>query len=238
MLYFNADPRDAYASGQSACNTCCCEKFNLSPGEVNKLMINYSTWAAPLGGIGLQPRTQFSIEKKSGEEPDDAPNSINLQVATTVGVAIDGDIAATSSSPTGKTLVFGLVPLSGPDHGQVTVNEDGTFEYTPDGLYVGYDRFFFTVSDGDYTVIREAAVKVSKTAPATPLPDPNFTPDIRVDPKTVNVTTGFMMSAQIAASPSVSVGSVYRMVIKQPALDCDCNEYFHLSCYDIIIGKC
>ncbi len=48
----------------------------------------------------------------------------------------------------GPTLSVSLVPNSGPTHGQVTLNANGSFVYQPDTDFVGEDRFSYRVSDG------------------------------------------------------------------------------------------
>jgi VCBS repeat-containing protein len=43
------------------------------------------------------------------------------------------------------------VLVQGPDHGQLTLDEDGSFQYVPDTDYVGDDTFTYHVSDGSLT---------------------------------------------------------------------------------------
>ena len=42
----------------------------------------------------------------------------------------------------------------------------------------------------------------------------------------------------VAISPGAKVGDIYRLTIRAPAMDCDGTTYYHVSCYDITIGKC
>ena len=50
------------------------------------------------------------------------------------------------SDPDGDPLTAVLV--SGPSHGQLTLNSDGSFTYTPDAGYTGPDAFAYRASDG------------------------------------------------------------------------------------------
>ncbi len=81
-------------------------------------------------------------------------------VRVDAGVAQTLDDAATGSEDTALTIAAlandigtdqsGFVPVlvSGPAHGQVTVNTDGTFGYSPDKDYFGTDSFTYKLSDG------------------------------------------------------------------------------------------
>ncbi len=62
---------------------------------------------------------------------------------TTLGVL------ANDSSGNGKALTATLV--SGPSNGQLTLNSDGTFSYTPNAGFTGTDTFTYTASDGSST---------------------------------------------------------------------------------------
>lgn len=76
-------------------------------------------------------------------------------VAVNDGYATDEDVAlvipatgvlANDSDIDGDTLVPDVV--TGPAHGSLTLNEDGSFTYTPDANFNGADSFTYTVNDG------------------------------------------------------------------------------------------
>ena len=86
--------------------------------------------------------------------------SVNLTVdpANDVPVAVD-DTATLSEDASATLNVLGndsdldgdtinLDSVTQPDHGTVTINEDGTVTYTPDANYNGADSFTYTISDG------------------------------------------------------------------------------------------
>ncbi len=62
------------------------------------------------------------------------------------------------SDPEGKTMTYSLIRQ--PKRGQVTINTDGTFVYTPKKNKVGVDSFVFTATDPAGNVSREATVTV------------------------------------------------------------------------------
>ena len=54
--------------------------------------------------------------------------------------------------------------VDGPDHGELTLNEDGSFEYTPEAGYSGFDSFTYKASDGA-DESEEATVEIEVIAP-------------------------------------------------------------------------
>ncbi len=89
--------------------------------------------------------TSQQVEIDVSETPPTAGNPMySLLNNQTLNVsAADGVVAASSGdSPLTASL------YSGPTHGSLSLNSDGSFSYTPDATWVGTDRFQFTVSDG------------------------------------------------------------------------------------------
>ena len=65
---------------------------------------------------------------------------------------------------------------SGPGHGTLTLNADGSFSYTPERDYNGPDAFTYTVSDGSFTS-NTATVALTVTAvDDAPTPAPGASP--------------------------------------------------------------
>ncbi len=62
------------------------------------------------------------------------------------------------SDPEGQTMTYSLIRQ--PKRGQVTLNADGTFVYTPKKNKVGVDSFVFTATDPAGNVSRQATVTV------------------------------------------------------------------------------
>ena len=63
-------------------------------------------------------------------------------------------------NPNARALTAHLV--SGPSHGSLLLNEDGSFSYTPASTYHGEDSFRYQVSDGTHwsVLIGEVMVDV------------------------------------------------------------------------------
>ncbi|MBT9599367.1 MAG: tandem-95 repeat protein, partial [Vitreoscilla sp.] len=78
---------------------------------------------------------------------DDLPVAANDTFAATEDTALNGSLAGndTLSGDGGNAFALG----SGPAHGTVVVNADGTFTYTPAANYNGPDSFTYTLTDAD-----------------------------------------------------------------------------------------
>lgn len=239
MLYFTADPRDTYRAGGS-CGVCCCAEASVTPNETNKMVVNYSAWAAPIGGRGLTNTTQWSIDKKAGSEPPEGPANSNYSFATDKDVLLTGvAVTANASQPDAAPLTYSLLPLSGPDHGDLTFGSNGSFTYLPQSGFTGYDNFFFVTSDGTNQIIREVILQVNLGGVNPDFAAQPYTPALKIDRNKIRVDAHtYQLSLMIEASPALRIGDIYRLTLRQPTLDCDCNEYFHQSCYDFVVGKC
>lgn len=239
MLYFTADPRDTYRAGGS-CGICCCGEATVTPNETNKMVINYAAWAAPIGGRGLSNETQWSIDKKSGSEPPEGPVNTNYSVSIPRNTEyLLGDVATGASSPESLPLTYSLLPLSGPDNGVIDFLPNGKWSYTPRNSFVGYDNFFFVTSDGGQQIIREVIIQIQQGSPTPDLPAQAYTPPLKIDRNNIRYdAANYQISLMIEASPALRIGDVYRLTLRQATLDCDCNKYFHQSCYDFVVSKC
>jgi VCBS repeat-containing protein len=74
----------------------------------------------------------------------DAPVAQNLSTSTNEDTVKNGTLPATDAD--GDALTWSMV--DGADHGTAVVNSDGTYSYTPDADYNGFDSFTFKVNDG------------------------------------------------------------------------------------------
>jgi VCBS repeat-containing protein len=106
---------------------------------------------------------------------NDAPVATGAAATVTAGQPFSGSVSATDVD--GDTLTYATV--SGPSHGTLTLNPDGTYTYTADAAYVGSDSFTFQASDGvassniatvSLTVQAPTAVSGTVTSALTGLP--------------------------------------------------------------------
>ncbi|WP_374158958.1 Ig-like domain-containing protein [Mycobacterium sp. G7A2] len=80
---------------------------------------------------------------------NDAPSAVNDAYTTSEESAVNGNVLANDTDADADTLT--AVLASGPSHGALTLNNDGTFTYTPTANYNGTDSFTYTATDGAAT---------------------------------------------------------------------------------------
>lgn len=75
---------------------------------------------------------------------NDAPVATPQELSTEEDTSMDITLAGTDieNDPLSPTIV------GGPTHGTLTLNDDGSYTYTPDADYIGDDSFQFIVNDG------------------------------------------------------------------------------------------
>jgi len=74
--------------------------------------------------------------------------------ATVTGNVLDNDNDPELDS---QILNVGITPVSGPSNGSVTVNPNGSFEYTPDVGFTGNDQFVYEIFDNGGPVATDQA---------------------------------------------------------------------------------
>ena len=77
---------------------------------------------------------------------DVAPTATGDTAATTANHAVSGSLAGDAASSAGLPLTF--AKATGPAHGTLTLDADGSYTYTPAANFTGADSFTYTVSDG------------------------------------------------------------------------------------------
>ena len=83
---------------------------------------------------------------------NDAPTATNDAYFTTVNTALSvagNGVLSNDTDPEGNSVT--AAPVTGPSHGTLTLNANGSFTYTPTANYVGSDSFTYRASDGTAT---------------------------------------------------------------------------------------
>jgi filamentous hemagglutinin family protein len=107
---------------------------------------------------------------------NDLPEAVDDTAATQVDNPVSGNVLTNDTDPDDDPL---SVVLNGtlPENGEVTLNPDGSFTYTPDEGFVGEDSFTYQATDGqidgEEPVVDTATVTITVTAePPEPEPEP------------------------------------------------------------------
>ena len=80
-------------------------------------------------------------------QPNQPPVIVNDNVTTTVNTPISGNVNINNSDPDGNTLTADTTPVSGPSNGNITINPDGSFTYTPNTDFIGNDTIVINICD-------------------------------------------------------------------------------------------
>lgn len=107
----------------------------------------------------VEKATQMTIAVRG--KADNAPIAQDVAVETYKNLPLTKKLNAID--PEGDAVTYTLVRQ--PKRGNVTLAEDGSFEYTPKKNKVGIDSFTYTVTDAGGNVSREATVTVQILKP-------------------------------------------------------------------------
>jgi VCBS repeat-containing protein len=103
------------------------------------------TYRASDGALTSSPATVTITVSAVNDAPTAATDAYTTGEDTALTVAVPG-VLGNDSDPDGDTL--SAVLASGPSHGALTVNANGSFTYTPAANYHGSDSFTYRASDG------------------------------------------------------------------------------------------
>jgi serine protease AprX len=116
---------------------------------------------------GLSAAQNFSILVAAiNRPPVGANDNYSVAAGSTLNVPVPG-VLANDSDPDGNAIT--AVLASGPAHGAVTLNTNGSFKYVPNAGYSGVDSFSYRDSDGQ-TSGNVATVAITVTAAAVNKP--------------------------------------------------------------------
>ncbi len=128
------------------------------------------TYTISDGNGGTDTATVYMNVQNSDGSGNSGPHAANDSYTTAEDTTLTtGNVLTNDIDAEGDTL--SVASFTQPDHGTVTSNGDGTFEYTPDENYNGSDSFTYTTSDGNggtstatvnlnVTAVNDAAVTV------------------------------------------------------------------------------
>ncbi|MEP4197846.1 MAG: tandem-95 repeat protein, partial [Aliishimia sp.] len=101
------------------------------------------------------------------DEPDAVDDQFILVSSATLVTALPG-VLDNDSDVENDTLTVNTTPVSGPSHGVLTLNSDGSFTYVNSGDGATSDQFTYAVSDGNGGVSEATVVITISPAPISP----------------------------------------------------------------------
>jgi len=116
-----------------------------------------------LDGVTADPATVGVAQAKTDAFFNTAPVATNEFASTNEDAAINGDVGDNTSDADSDTLTHSVEAGNGASNGNVVMNADGTYTYTPNADFNGTDSFTYTVKDGKGGV-DTATVNVTVTA--------------------------------------------------------------------------
>ncbi len=107
---------------------------------------------APLPALCGQDTVIITID------PVNDPPTIQGETETVApGASVTDNLLDNDSDIDGTSLTANTTPITGPSHGDITINPDGSFTYTPDTGYVGNDTIIVEVCDSGTPLPEECA---------------------------------------------------------------------------------
>ncbi len=113
------------------------------------------------GTVGEEATIEVGIFSRKNSPPV----AEDLSFTTYKNIAITEYLSAVD--PDGDEIVFEIT--GGPKRGQVVLNDDGSFTYTPSKNKVGKDGFTYTATDSSGNVSESASVQIEIAKPASRL---------------------------------------------------------------------
>ncbi len=122
------------------------------------------TYKASDGSAASDPVTVTLNVAPVNDPPVAQDDDYDVGQGGTLVVAAKAGVLANDTDIDGGALTVAVA--SGPEHGELSLNPDGSFTYTPDSTYDGPDSFTYTVSDGlGGTDTATVTVNVADAAP-------------------------------------------------------------------------
>jgi large repetitive protein len=116
------------------------------------------------GTLTTDPVTVSIDVCPANDAPTAADDAYSLDEGTTLTIDAAGGVLANDSDIDGDTLSASIV--SGPANGSLTMNGDGSFNYTPSAGFSGTDSFVYQASDGGLSASATVTLTVNAIAHA------------------------------------------------------------------------
>lgn len=119
------------------------------------------------GNTGINGLWIFEVRNGTivvNDPPNVADDAFVTSEDTALAIGFASGLLSNDSDPQGTPLTATI--LTGPTHGSLTLNADGSFEYLPDANYHGDDGFTYRASDGTLGAVGTVSLTVTPVADA------------------------------------------------------------------------
>lgn len=117
------------------------------PWHVRLMVTDGTSSGFSAGDARLNLYSYSSSSYAVNHTPESSADSYEMVEGAALTIDPADGLLANDSDPDGDSLTAVLV--TGPAHGSLTLNDDGSFEYRPDDGYSGTDSFTYRASDGE-----------------------------------------------------------------------------------------
>jgi Ca2+-binding RTX toxin-like protein len=107
--------------------------------------------------------TNWDLRDGLPQHPAASNDLYSTDLGQTLIVDVAGGVLANDMDPNDDPISASVV--TGPGHGSLTLNPDGSFAYTPDAGFKGKDSFTYRASDGELGDNAEVVIAVGNRAP-------------------------------------------------------------------------
>ncbi len=102
---------------------------------------------ASVSGVNITTASATADINDDELPPNSSPIVKNDTANIFEGKTAKGNLLSNDTDPDGDDLVINKTPVSGPSNGNVVINPDGTYEYTPNDGFTGTDSLVYEVCD-------------------------------------------------------------------------------------------
>ncbi|WP_460825295.1 tandem-95 repeat protein, partial [Massilia solisilvae] len=159
----------------------------------------------PVADANGDPYTTFSykVYDNASAASNDATMTVKVTPVNDLPVAADGtittneDTKATGNLPAATDVEHDAITYAkgtGPSHGTLVLNADGSYEYTPAANYNGPDSFTYTVSDGSGSNTYNVSITVN---PVNDAPVLAVSPVTVAQGATITLTTRYLNATDV-----------------------------------------
>ncbi|WP_439105758.1 retention module-containing protein [Congregibacter sp.] len=130
------------------------------------------------------PEPEPTPEPEPEPPVDQPPVAVDDEFAGGFGLPLTGNVLSNDSDPEGTKLT--VTETSEPANGTVSMNADGTFDYTPNDGFSGEDSFTYVVTDEGGNTSQATVTLVIDEDTGTPPPPPPPPPVVNEAPTAVD----------------------------------------------------